>query len=628
MCGIAGIHRFKNDHISDRQYIAYCVADMYRRGPDASGIWQNAEGYTCGAVRLAIRDVHERAGQPMISADGRYCLVYNGELYNTNELKKHITDIPLYTSSDTEILLQLFMHYPPEFILEKLDGMFAFAFHDKQKNETCIARDRMGIKPLYVGKSNTMIIFSSQYNHIIQHPDFYDNAIDTGALGNYLQLGFIPDNAGFKKNTFLFPHGHYAIINDTDFAVHQYAAFTDGSSKNEIELSEPIIKQTVKSQLVSDVPVGVLFSGGVDSSLLALWVNESKPVKAFMVDTGNEKKADIGHASAFAASFGIEHHIDHLNKTDLLKLLDENFLAYPEPFADFSSIPSLQVCEAVSKHAKVVLSGDGPDELLYGYNRNIKVFENGHQFFQPAIMKAGNYLYHKYISKNNTADARIFSENTFSEYYYRMLFRYGSDTWFKKIYKEQPSPPYFLQSCCMNSKQEETETYMDAVRYLETHIHLQRVLLKLDRASMYHSIEARVPYLGNDLAETCNHIPASACIKEGQGKYPLKKILAERYKSGYAFARKRGFGVPVKTWIRTILKNEIEEKIMTMPGDLQHAFNKKQLHKLLHEHIYQQKDHSGIIWALYALVKWYDIFNKPAYKTAGLIPQKQRTQLL
>lgn len=614
MCGIAGIHRFKNDSESDRQYIAHCVADMYRRGPDASGIWQNNAGYTCGAVRLAIRDVHERANQPMVSADGRYCLVYNGELYNTGELTKYIAPLALSTSSDSEILLQLLIHHPLEFVLGKVDGMFAFAFHDKQKSETCIARDRMGIKPLYVGKNSSMIIFSSQYNHIIQHPDFYDNGIDTGALGNYLQLGFIPDNAGFKKNTFLFPHGHSATITENDFIITQYASFNHGATENKKELTEDVVKKTVNSQLISDVPVGVLFSGGVDSSLLALWANENKPVKAFMIDTGNEKNAEVVQAPAFAASFGIGLHVGHTDNTGLHKLIDESFSAYSEPFADFSSIPTLQVCEAVSKHAKVVLSGDGPDELLYGYNRNIKIFENGHKFFKPVISKAGTYLYHKYILKNNTADARMLSENNFSAYYYRMLFRYGSDAWVKKIFNEQPAVPYFLQSSfSMFGNYGEEENYMDAVRYLEIHIHLQRVLLKLDRASMHHSIEARVPYLGNAVAEMCSSIPASGCIKKGQGKYPLKRMLAEKYNSDYAFAKKRGFGVPVKTWIRTFLKNETEEKVMNMPGDLQHAFNKKQLQKLLQEHVHEQKDHSGIIWALYALVKWYDIFNKPAH---------------
>ncbi len=612
MCGIAGIYSFKNNITAQIPYISRCIKTMQHRGPDAEGIWHNNENYITAFVRLAIRDLSEHGNQPMHSQCGNYCITFNGEIYNSDKfispLKKK--GVEFRSSSDTEVLLYSIIHFGIRYVLDEFDGMFAFAFYDKQKDELILARDRLGIKPLYVGLDTANhLVYSSQYDHVINFETFKNEGFDYNAIGTCLQLGFMPDNAGVVSKTFLFPHGYYAIVNPRGFQKYLYYIYhANDKIQSGAAISEEVFNSSVQRQLVSDVPVGTYLSGGVDSSLITLWCNQTQNITAFTIGTDDEATNEKDDAMFFANEHNIPHQVSTITEADLFHVVKDNFEAYTEPFADFSSLPTLLLSKHASQFVKVILSGDGPDELFWGYNRNVKAMQTGKKFFEPKLLLLAEAAFSKISGTKQHVNKRMVESSSFALFYYKSLFTFGGEAWIDKIYAPKCSNAFFLEQLQQWTKyDDESCTYMNIVRELEMNIHLQRILLKVDRASMYYSLEARVPYLGNDVLDASLFLSANDCIHDNIGKYNLKNILAEKTKEQYAFRQKRGFLVPMKDWLRKSLRKDVEEKLMNMPAELSSAFNKNQLQKLLHQHMTEEKDFSGIIWALYALVNWNHI---------------------
>jgi asparagine synthase (glutamine-hydrolysing) len=579
---------------------------MNHRGPDSNGVWYN-DHYITGFVRLAIRDLSYNGNQPMLSACGNYCLTFNGEIYNVERFRADLRSkgVAFKSTTDTEVLLYALMTYGVKKVLDEFDGMFGFAFYNQHKNELVIARDRVGIKPLYIGQTDHDIIFSSQYDHVINYDTIQNNAIDHSALGNYLQLAFVPDGSGIVKNTSLLPHGHYATITSSGVEVKQYyyAAAETSACR-----AEEVFQNSVSSQLVSDVPVGTFMSGGVDSPLVSYWANQVKPIKAFTIGSTDKEIDETDHVKAYVKAFEIESFIQEITEKDLLETIAANSKAYSEPFGDFSSIPTLAVSKFASQHVKVVLSGDGPDELFWGYQRNIKMMEYGPAYFKSKPQLLLNYLNAKISGKKTMSNySRLFTSPTFSNFYFRSLFTYGGDEWISKIYKPQISEPYFINNIS-NSIEANTasiESIMKTVRDIEMNIHLQRILLKVDRASMYNSIEVRVPFLSNAVLDYSNSLRYADCISGGIGKFNLKKILMQKINPDIVLKPKKGFLVPMHSWLRNEIRKDVTDKILNMPGELQDLFDRPSLERLLKSHMDKKIDYSGIIWALYTLVNWH-----------------------
>ncbi len=582
---------------------------MYRRGPDSNGIWQN-KNYTAGFVRLSIRDLSENGSQPMLSQCGNYCLTFNGEIYNSDNYKSELRakGVQFRSTSDTEVLLYALVHFGVDRVLREFDGMFAFAFYDQQKNELLVARDRVGIKPLYIGTTATDVIFSSQYDHIINYQSIKNNGLDYAALGNYLQLGFVPDNSGVVQNTFLLPHGHYATITSNGVDVSRYYFFTNSSNHGGFVNEEELYRQTVNEQLVSDVPVGTFLSGGVDSPLLSWWANQQQEIHAFTIGNQGDILDETDNVKQYAKAFGIKSFIKQITEKDLLDTLDDNTKAYSEPFADFSSIPSLVVSKYARQHVKVVLSGDGPDELFWGYERNMRMLQQGPLFFQSKTTLLLQYVSSRISGTKRFSNfSRFLKSKSFTDFYYRSLFTFGGDAWIKKIFKHDIQEPYFLKTIRANFERGngDVETIMSNVRELEMNLHLQRILMKVDRASMFHSLEVRVPYLSNTILDYSAGLRYSDCVKDGIGKYNLKKMLMNKVDPSLVLKQKKGFLVPMRNWLRNEIRTDVTDKLMHMPSELNDHFNRKQIELLLKKHMVKQVDYSGIIWALYSLVNWH-----------------------
>ena len=308
MCGIVGIYNFKRNNLR-QNFIQWCLHTMRHRGPDKQSAWDNGENYITGFARLSIRDLSANGDQPMLSDCKNYCITFNGEIYNTGELKNLLK--PYFTqfksTSDTEVLLYALIHLGIKKTLEIADGIFAFAFYDQEKNTLILARDRIGVKPLYAGISTDEVVYSSQYDHIMNHPSFSSASLDESAVGNYLQLGYISENYAAFKNTKLLKHGYWYIVNDQGFSEHIYYDYPVNSTPVNKNCLDEVIGKSVSDQLVSDVPLGTFMSGGVDSTLVTSFANQTKKINSFTIGIENSSLDESYNAEIYSKIFKTDH---------------------------------------------------------------------------------------------------------------------------------------------------------------------------------------------------------------------------------------------------------------------------------------------------------------------------------
>jgi len=606
MCGIAGIYHFKH-HEPEVAYINWCLKTMRHRGPDSSGIWNNKRNYLVGFVRLSIRDLSENGNQPMLSDCGNFCISFNGEIYNTQELKNLLTPYRsgYKSSTDTELLLYALVHLGVKKTLEVCNGIFAFAFYDVQSNSLILARDRMGIKPLYIGYSTDGLIYSSQYDHIINHPFCSANSINHDAVELYTCLGYVPEGAGIIENTQLIPHGHYVTVTEAGWNILQFYSYPVAKSITNTEL-ENVIEQSVQQQLVSDVPLGTFMSGGVDSTLVTSFASKQQQVKTFTIGLKGSHLDESDDASAFAKHFNTVHLNRLVTEGDLLAYIEKNTKAYSEPFADYSSIPSLILSEFAGKQVTVALSGDGGDEMFWGYPRNSKVPYHSSVINGSKSNLYFTFLKQRMLNKKKTVSVRHLQANNIIDYYYQSLFIAGASISAKKIIRNFSSPvPYFLREAyeCKVDFENEVQV-MNVARKMEMDLHLQRILLKVDRAGMYNSLEIRVPLLDNLMLDYSTSIDYKTCIADNVGKVNLKQLLAHETNESLVYKKKKGFDIPMKDWMNGMLYKEVREKIMEMPVLLSEHFEKKEIVNLLNNHKCGKADNSWLLWAIYTLVLW------------------------
>jgi asparagine synthase (glutamine-hydrolysing) len=608
MCGIVGIYNFVSSINDESTYINWCNQTMNRRGPDSNGIWKQLENkYITGFVRLAIRDLSPLGNQPMVSDCGNYVISFNGEIYNTDTLKQKLSEfsIQFKSTTDTEVLLYLLKHYSPNEILPILDGIFSFSFYDKLNHKLILARDRVGTKPLYVGSFNDGYIFSSQYDHIVNYAKIRNNKWNAPDIGLYLQLGYFPSGHAPVENTFLFPEGHFAIIQNKKLEFQKYYDFEQRESNRGKQNLDELMNEVISSQLISDVPVGTFLSGGVDSPIISAFANGFKKVDAYTIGVENSNDDESKNATYYANKFKINHHLKFITEDLLIERLQENFEAFTEPFADYSSIPTLMVSEFAKEDVTVVLSGDGPDELLWGYKRNILAVQASEGFRFHKIIRSVLFLCKKFrLIKTTKINRRHLETDNFVQYYFITNFIGGADSLVKKYFKIKPAKPnYLLELEKENPKCNSSEV----IRRIEIKFHLPRILLKVDRASMYHSLEVRVPFLSNSFIDYASSQKIEDFVEGIHGKIPLKNWLSEHSNSKLCFENKKGFTIPLKEWIKGALSTKIEEEFNDISLDLLVFFDKTELLKILKEHKEGKSDWSWTIWAVYSFLMWKKI---------------------
>lgn len=605
MCGFVGVWDLEGSGGFHRRFIDNALIEMERRGPDESKVWGNVgKGIILGFRRLAIRDLSSAGSQPMISKSGNLVLVLNGEIYNINQLCQwaEITTSELVGHSDTEVVLECFDRKGINTTVPRLEGIFAMAVYDLLNDNVTLIRDIAGVKPLYYGLCKSGLVFSSNYNHITSHNFFRHNSIMPAAIVNYLNYGFIQEGEGLIENTFFMPHGHIVKIDKE--GVLQTSRYNTVSTLNpDANLSE-LLTNIIGSQIVSDVPLGTFMSGGVDSTLttgIAARLNNG--IKCYTIGVNDELLDESIEAERFGKYFEINHKIHTITEDDLLHALNQYVDSAGEPLSDFSSLVTLKVCEIAKQELTVCLSGDGGDELFFGYPRFMHASEAYEYLESSKILRLFKIAF-KRITKQKVQPA-LMHFHGFKDYYLNKQGIPGSLYWTKRLLKTSNyNTPFWYR--LIENKVSNKEDALQIARQIEFHIHLQRVLLKVDRASMYHSLEVRTPLLSQQLVLFSEKVEYDDCVKNFEGKIPLRRVLSSIIPAGATNSgSKKGFTPPIDIWLRTSLKNMVEARICNVPLKLTPFFNRESIEEMwaLHQ---GGKDHSWMIWSIFSLFDWVD----------------------
>lgn len=612
MCGITGSFTFGGLMASEIPFVRWSTDQMHRRGPDAEGFLAMGQA-AFGFRRLAIRDLRPEANQPMKDPSGRYFLAFNGELYHTESLKAKLSPTTVYrTHSDTEVLLHCLVQWGVERTLPLLDGMFAFAWYDSASSTLALARDRCGIKPLYYARNHRVLLFCSEYDLLLCHDDFRNASLNLHALSHYLRLGFVPDGEAMYQQTCLLPHGYWLTVQgEGKTELKKYADYPWHPPHRAACPLHESIQASVQSQLVADVPVGVFQSGGIDSSIVsAAAFHADRNVEGFTIGVESSDEMDERHvAGRHAQSLGMRHHVRTISSTDVLSdLIAQNTRAFSEPFADYSSLPTLLLSQFARGQVKVALSGDGGDELFWGYPRNREAASYLSLFAHGTLPRALRILWKRAVGSGKPIPYNLLKYNNFADFSFQKTFITGSKNWAGRIFPHQADAPFFLQKLLA-----ELETagdisdfdWMNVLRKIEFDFHLQRVLLKVDRASSYHGLEVRVPLLSNAMLDASYAYPYTDCIQGEQGKVPLRNLLAKNTAyPGISQLPKKGFTVPMGDWANGLLSGRIAERLQVVPNALDSYFDKKEIQHLLDAG--KNQTNTWIVWAMFTLFEWQD----------------------
>lgn len=616
MCGIAGILDLRARRPINRSLLERMTDSLAHRGPDGSGL-HIEPGLGLGHRRLSIIDP-EGGEQPLFSDDGSMAVTYNGEIYNFDELKRELMadGYVFRTHCDTEVIVYAWAKWGEDCV-RHFNGMFAFALWDRNRQTLFLARDRLGIKPLYYAVlPNGFLIFASELKGLLLDPAL-GQELEPAAVEDYFTFGYVPAPKTILRHAFKLPPAHVLTL-QRERAVPETReywslTFEQQATNQEDACAELIsgLRSSVGHRLMSDVPLGAFLSGGVDSSavvaMMAGLMNE--PVDTCSISFDESKYDEAAFAARVAERYGTDHHVERV-ESDQFDLMDKLVRAYDEPFADSSAIPTYNVCALARKQVTVVLSGDGGDENFagYGWHRS-GVWEQRIRGLMPGAVRtplfgflgaaypkadwAPRYLRGKttfqalakdqlggYLDSVSIFPADL-RRRLFSTAFENELQGYRSVEVFKHHARSAPDDPLSLAQ------------YLDLKTYLPDDI-----LTKVDRASMAHGLEVRVPFLDHHFVEQAAGLPPSLKLHGRQGKYVLKKALEPYLPNEVLYRRKMGFSVPLSEWFRGPLKKRIRETVLgPRLADLG-LFSPEELRRLVDQHQAGAHDYAPVLWAL------------------------------
>ena len=568
MCGLVGAFSFaerSSDELLDP--IRAAIKLMVRRGPDDEGQWCDGRHCALGFRRLAILDLSATGHQPMLTADGRYVLVFNGEIYNFRELRAELEAIGHHvrSSGDAEVLLLALRAWGID-ALRRLNGMFALGLYDQMERRLLLARDHAGIKPLYVAQTSKGVVFGSQYDQIVNHPWCANASVDRGALGLYLRLGFLPTTFGLHEGVGQLRAGEWLQVDQNGttkrgkfFDLPQHGTSTlHGDAA--VDALDSALKRAVARHLESDVAVGVLLSGGIDSPLVAAEaVRQYRgPMQAFTIGVDARELDESIDASSYANELGLEHIVETITTFDAQALVDDVAKACTEPTADYSIFPTLMVSRLARAHVKVVLSGDGGDELFWGYpSRFGSAIEQARYFGWPRPMRAAAVALRRVGRGAATRDVLRFGS---LGRLYQRKHTLMAESDLQAVFPTLPEIPSAFQMFHFSGTNADEAAQW--VRWNEFYIHMARVLAKVDRASMFNSLEVRIPLLDKEVIDVAWRTDWRSCLdlKHRLGKQPLRAALQRRTR--HHTTAKRGFTVPMQKWLAGPLRPLVNDLLV------------------------------------------------------------------
>jgi asparagine synthase (glutamine-hydrolysing) len=621
MCGIAGIIRFDGLEVRKSEIVDIC-ASLNFRGPDSDGYFVK-ESVGLGHKRLAIIDI-ENGIQPMFSADRSVVAIFNGEVYNFLELRSRLIDDGhlFKTHSDTEVLIEAYKAYGIKKMLNLIEGMFAFAIYDLQKSEIFIARDKFGEKPIFFYERDKVFYFASELKAF--NLTLASMNICRQALNMFLSLSYIPAPYTIYDGVYKLEAGHYLTISlDGSVKNAKYYDILDHiSDKNHVTTFEEakvsvrdLLFESVRRRLISDVPVGIFLSGGVDSSIIAAIAArlQKDPISTFSMGFAEREYDESERALLVAKKIGSNHTNYILDYADVVSTLDELILHYDEPFGDSSMIPTYFVSKLARKNVKVVLSGDCADEIFGGYEKYLFQWYSEKLSRVPklflSLMKAGIKLTpHGRLTNSFLRRTKKVIDNLHLsgfDMHYHFMNLGCSDAARKCLLKAE----YFFDVkdfIYRTFSEGDFSSSLQRSLYTDLKVVVEGdMLVKVDRVSMKNSLEVRVPFLDSKLVESAFAMPISYKIRGKVKKYVLREAFRDLLPAKTLQFRKKGFGVPVDYWFKTHLRNELLSLFRREDLISQGIFEYDVIENLIHEHLVGKQNHKSILWNLYVFQKWF-----------------------
>ena len=601
MCGIVGLVTKK-----EKENTIKLMNDRIKhRGPDGDGYFIDGD-VALGHRRLSIIDLSS-GDQPMFNEDGSVVTVFNGEIYNYQELKEELIALghDFKTKSDTEVLVHGYEEWHTD-LPKHLRGMFAFAIYDKNKNEVFLARDNFGIKPLYYAKMNDTFMFASEIKAFLDVPDF-EKVFNESILETYLEFSFVPTNETFFKGVHRLDAGCSLLYKDGEIKLNKYFKLDfkeeNMSFEDAVKNISAVMKDSVEKHLIADVEVGSFLSSGIDSSYI---VSLAKPDKTYTVGYENKKYDETMYAKDLAEKLGIKNESKIITKEEYLENISKIMYHLDEPTSDPAAISLYFVAKLASKDLKVVLSGEGADEFFGGYNyyreevdykfynklpfcirhaigKVASIFPEGRGF--NFLVRRGEKLENSYIGVNRNFSSKMA----------------------KKVLKNN----YELEAIHVTKDvYNEFKNYsnIDKMQAIDINFWLMKdILLKADRMTMASSIEGRVPFIDKEVFKVASHLPFDYKVTKENTKVALRAAAKEVIPTEAYKKKKLGFPVPVREWIKEgDFKEEVEK---TLNSDVANKyFNTKIINKMFEEHVNGKKDNYRKIWTIYTFIKWYQVF--------------------
>jgi len=621
MCGICGVAG--GDTAAGRELVGRMCAAMVHRGPDDEGITQ-LDGVTLGMRRLSIIDI-EGGHQPMHNEDSTVWVIQNGEIYNHIELRDLLlaSGHTFNTQSDTEVLVHGYEQWGEDMV-ERLNGMFAFAVLDRRRGSVLLARDRMGIKPLHYAIDGRRLVFASELKALLRDPALR-RGIDPAALDQYLAHEFVPSPASIVRGidklqpaqtlTWSLKDGTHRLRRywTPELGVGDGRRRVQENLQEESERLRAVLRESVRKELISDVPLGVFLSGGIDSSAVAAMMTQlGGDVKSFSVGFADRSFDESSHARKVAQFLGTEHHELTLEPDMLLGLIPKLPSLLDEPLGDASIIPTYLLSEFTRRHVKVALGGDGGDELFAGYPTMQAHRLASYYLRAPRVLREGlvePVVRRLPVSRGNLSfdfRAKRFVDGArypVAERHQRWMGSFGAE-----------------ERKALLSRDAWHEVEVGEVRYtdplnqvlmLDMRFYLENdILVKLDRASMMASLEGRVPLLNNDFVEYATRLPMNMKLRGMRSKFLLKRALRGLLPDSILNRPKKGFGIPVAHWFRGPLKEQMLSVLSPERIAREGYFDATVVARLISDHLAGRRDNRKQLWTLFAFEMWHEGYSR------------------
>lgn len=646
MCGITGFwDALPRSNTEEMQAIAQRMSNaLIHRGPDDAGTWIDTHlGIALGHRRLSIVDLSPEGHQPMLSTDGRYIIVFNGEIYNFLELRRELESLGnrVRGRSDTAVMLASFSQWGLVEAIKRFNGMFAFALWDRQERVLHLGRDRLGEKPLYYGWIGNTFLFGSELKALKAHPNFAAE-INRDALTLFLRFNCVPAPYSIYQNIYKLPPGTFLTWNGTTarptptpyWSAKEVAQL--GVAKPLIEPEaeivaqlEALLRDAVGLRMVADVPLGAFLSGGIDSSTVValMQAQSSQPVKTFTIGFCEDAYNEAQYSKAVAQHLGTDHTEFYVTPKQALAVIPKLPTLYDEPFSDASQIPTFLVSQLARADVTVTLSGDGGDELFAGYNRHFW----GRSIWQKigwipktvrtpaahALTSLSPQTWNRGFTYLNALLPAKFKQRTPGYNLHKLaeiLAVPDPEAMYTGLVSHWKDPEALVIGACepqtiLSDRQSwaklpdftQRMLYLDTVTYLPDDI-----LVKVDRASMGVSLEARVPLLDHRVVEFAWRVPLSMKIRNGQGKWLLRQVLYKYVPSHLVDRPKTGFGIPIDHWLRGSLRDWAEALLDETRLREEGFFNPQPIRQKWAEHLAGERDWQYYLWDVLMFQAWLE----------------------